>query len=67
MDDRTKLLKLHSDLQHFEIPKDFKDEEIQIVANTISEGFELMKSWLVDQAKKKFAKNTYNEDNEEHE
>lgn len=65
MDDRTKLLKLHSDLQKFELPTDFKDEELQIVVNTISEGFDIMKSWLVEQAKNKFTQNSTNNEDED--
>lgn len=54
MDDREKFLKLHGDLQKIEIPTDLEDKELREIANTVNSGLEMIKSWIVLQAKKRW-------------
>ncbi len=55
MTDREKLLALYKRIQEIELPT-MDSKELQIIVNTIAEGFKIILSWLADSAKKHFGK-----------
>lgn len=56
MTDREKLLDLYNKIKSIEIPV-FENSEVQVIANTIKAGLDLMIKWVVDVAKKHFTTN----------
>lgn len=55
MTDRDKLLELYNKLKNIEIPR-FESESIQIIANTIKSGIDIMLKWLIDTAREHFGR-----------